>query len=160
MAEAIGWVLTPINLAISAFNFLWDAIDIVASAAGKIWDAFDASDITGSLKRIKGIFTDTFDNLWKALKTQFAGVFNSMIGMLNKIPGVNIDLMEVAPTTAPNLTTGNRAAAIQGGPVSHQISNNRGDKVTNNNVKQDITMHVDTLPTPGQLAEYNELAAG
>ncbi|ENU7736827.1 phage tail tape measure protein [Salmonella enterica] len=160
VAEAIGWILTPIKLAISWFNSLCDAIGIVARAAGKIWDAFDASDITGSLKRIKGIFTDTFDDLWKALKTQFAGVFNSMIGMLNKIPGVNIDLMEVAPTTAPTLTTGNRSAAIQGGPVSHQISNNRGDKVTNNNVKQDITLHVDTLPTPGQLAEYNELAAG
>lgn len=160
VAEAISWILTPIKLAISWFNFLCDAIGIVARAAGKIWDAFDASDITGSLKRIKGIFTDTFDDLWKALKTQFAGVFNSMIGMLNKIPGVNIDLMEVAPTTAPNLTTGNRAAAIQGGPVSNQISNSRGDKVTNNNVKQDITLHVDTMPTPGQLAEYNELAAG
>lgn len=160
VAEAIGWILTPIKLAISWFNFLIDAIGICARAAGKIWDAFDASDITGSLKRIKGIFTDTFDKLWKALRANFAGVFNSIVGMLNKLPGVNIDLMDVAPTTAPTLTTGNRAAAIPGGPVSSQISNSKSEKIIRSDVKQDITLHVDTMPTPGQLAEYSELAAG
>lgn len=161
VAEAIGLILTPINLAISWFNFLIDTIGIVSRAAGKIWDAFDASDITGSLKRIKGIFTDTFDELWKALKTQFAGTFNSIIGMLNKLPGVNIDLMEVAPTTAPTLTTGNRAAAIPGGPVSSQISNSKTEKVVSDHRSVNIhNLNVDTMPTPGQLAEYSELAAG
>lgn len=176
VAEAIGWILTPIKLAISAFNFLMDAIGIVGRAAGKIWDAFDASDITGSLKRIKGIFTDTFDELWKALKAQFAGTFNSIVGMLNKLPGVNIDLMDVtpvvapphgadpqkvAPTVAPALTTGNRAAAIPGGPISSQISNNRSEKVTNDHRSVNIqNLNVDTMTTPGQLAEYSELAAG
>ena len=161
VAEAIGLILTPINLAISYFNFLIDTIGIVSRAAGKIWDAFDASDITGSLKRIKGIFTDTFDDLWKALKTQFAGTFNSIIGMLNKLPGVNIDLMEVAPTAAPTLTTGNRAAAIPGGPVSSQISNSKTEKVVSDHRSVNIqNLNVDTMPTPGQLAEYSELAAG
>ncbi|HEC8458485.1 TPA: hypothetical protein R4C10_004942, partial [Salmonella enterica subsp. enterica serovar Poona] len=160
VAEAIGWILTPIKLAISWFNFLIDAIGICSRVAGKIWDAFDASDITGSLKRIKGIFTDTFDELWKALRANFAGVFNSIVGMLNKLPGVNIDLMDVAPAPAPDLTTGGRAMAVQGGPISHQINNNRGGNTVHNDVKQDITLHVDTMPTPGQLAEYSELAAG
>ncbi len=158
VAEAIGWILTPIKLAISWFNFLIDAIGICSRTAGKIWDAFDASDITGSLKRIKGIFTDTFDELWKALRANFAGVFNSIVGMLNKLPGVNIDLMDVAPTTAPTLTTGNRAAAIPGGPVSSQISNSRSEKVVYNDNKPNVTINVDTMPTPGQLAEWQEIA--
>ncbi|HFW4799889.1 TPA: phage tail protein, partial [Salmonella enterica subsp. diarizonae serovar 60-67:z35:-] len=81
---------------------------------------------------------------------------------LNKIPGVNISTAQQGPSPAPapGLLTGNRAAAIPGGPVSSQISNSRSEKIIRSDVKQDITLHVDTLPTPGQLAEYSELAAG
>ncbi|HAG0017486.1 TPA: phage tail tape measure protein [Salmonella enterica] len=161
VAEAVGWILTPIKIAVGAFNFLMDAINIVADAGGKIWDAFDSADIAGSLKRIKGIFTDTFDQLWNALKTQFAGVFNSMIGMLNKIPGVNIDLMEVAPTTPATLTTGQRATPVPGGPVGSQIASGKGGSVSHDNRSVNIqNLNVDTMPTPGQLAEYSELVTG
>ncbi|EAP5003483.1 hypothetical protein N4Z38_004650, partial [Salmonella enterica] len=62
---------------------------------------------------------------------------------------------------APDLITGNRSAAIQGGPVSHQISNNQNKGPTHIDRRVHIeNMHVDTLPTPGLLAEYNELTAG
>ncbi|EJJ4361719.1 hypothetical protein NI484_004976, partial [Salmonella enterica] len=55
----------------------------------------------------------------------------------------------------------NRSAAIQGGPVSHQISNNQNKGPTHIDRGVHIeNMHVETLATPGQLAEYNELAAG
>ncbi|HAK3332763.1 TPA: phage tail tape measure protein [Salmonella enterica] len=161
VAEAVGWILTPIKIAVGAFNFLMDTIGIVGAAGGEIWDAFDSADIAGSLKRIKGIFTDTFDQLWNALKTQFAGVFNSMIGMLNKIPGVNIDLMEVAPTTPATLTTGQQATPVPGGPVGSQIASSKGGSVSHDNRSVNIqNLNVDTMPTPGQLAEYSELVTG
>ncbi|EHN6228849.1 phage tail protein, partial [Salmonella enterica] len=103
-----------------------------------------------------------FDGIWASIKSTFTGTWNWIVEKLNKIPGVNISTAQqaVAPTPDPTLITGNRSAAIQGGPVSHQISHNRGGNVTSNNINQHIVQHINTLATPGQLAEYSELAAG
>ncbi|EBX4071086.1 phage tail tape measure protein [Salmonella enterica subsp. enterica] len=103
-----------------------------------------------------------FDGVWSAIKNTFLGTWNWIVEKLNKIPGVNISTaqQDIAPTQPPVLITGNRAAAIPGGPISSQISNNKSEKIIRGDVKQDITLHVDTMPTPGQLAEYSELAAG
>ncbi|ECM2620931.1 phage tail tape measure protein [Salmonella enterica subsp. enterica serovar Newport] len=103
-----------------------------------------------------------FDGVWSAIKNTFLGTWNWIVEKLNKIPGVNISTaqQDIAPTQPPVLITGNRATAIPGGPISSQISNNKSEKIIRGDVKQDITLHVDTMPTPGQLAEYSELAAG
>ncbi|MGG6129834.1 phage tail tape measure protein, partial [Salmonella enterica] len=72
-----------------------------------------------------------FDGVWSAIKNTFLGTWNWIVEKLNVIPGVNISTVQqnVAPTPQPALITGNRAAAIPGGPVSSQISNSRSEKV-------------------------------
>ncbi|WGE29414.1 phage tail tape measure protein [Edwardsiella tarda] len=160
VAEVIGWVLSPITLVSKLFGRLATIIHDVSIIAGHIWDNFDATDISGSLARIKKLFSTTFSNLWVDIKNQFIGTFNDIVGMLNKLPGINISLMSLAPTSSPSLITGGHRSAVPGGPITHQISNSQSDRSlhqTNNNT---ITLHVDTLPHPGQLAEYAELAAG
>ncbi|EIE5007037.1 phage tail tape measure protein [Salmonella enterica] len=157
--EAFKWLQSAIAPVVDWFNDAWKSIEDGWNDLTNWFKNFSLADTFGNITAGIG---KLFDGIWASIKSTFTGTWNWIVEKLNKIPGVNISTAQqaVAPTPAPDLITGNRSAAIQGGPVSHQISNNRGDKVTNNNVKQDITMHVDTLPTPGQLAEYNELAAG
>ncbi|EAB5049309.1 replication endonuclease [Salmonella enterica] len=157
--EAFHVLQKVINAVVGWFDDAWSSIKAGWDKLTNWFKNFSLADTFGNITAGIG---KLFDGIWKSIKSTFTGTWNWIVEKLNKIPGVNISTAQqtVAPTPAPDLITGNRSAAIQGGPVSHQISNNRGDKVTNNNVKQDITMHVDTLPTPGQLAEYNELAAG
>ncbi|ELL4543923.1 phage tail tape measure protein [Salmonella enterica] len=157
--EAFHVLLKVINAVVGWFDDAWNSIKAGWDKLTSWFKNFSLADTFGNITAGIG---KLFDGIWNSIKSTFTGTWNWIVEKLNKIPGVNISTAQqnVAPTPAPDLITGNRSAAIQGGPVSHQISNNRGDKVTNNNVKQDITMHVDTLPTPGQLAEYNELAAG
>ncbi|EHG4041636.1 phage tail protein, partial [Salmonella enterica] len=157
--EAFHVLQKVINAVVGWFDDAWSSIKAGWDKLTNWFKNFSLADTFGNITAGIG---KLFDGIWKSIKSTFTGTWNWIVEKLNKIPGVNISTAQqtVAPTPAPDLITGNRSAAIQGGPVSHQISNNRGDKVTNNNVKQDITMHVDTLPTPGQLAEYNELTAG
>ncbi|ENR6908656.1 phage tail tape measure protein [Salmonella enterica] len=157
--EAFHILLKVINAVVGWFDDAWNSIKAGWDGLTNWFKNFSLADTFGNITAGIG---KLFDGIWASIKSTFTGTWNWIVEKLNKIPGVNISTAQqaVAPTPAPDLITGNRSAAIQGGPVSHQISNNRGDKVTNNNVKQDITLHVDTLPTPGQLAEYNELAAG
>lgn len=157
--EAFCALLKVINAVVGWFDDAWNSIKAGWDNLTNWFKNFSLADTFGNITAGIG---KLFDGIWDSIKSSFTGTWNWIAEKLNKIPGVNISTAQqtVAPTPAPELITGNRSAAIQGGPVSHQISNNRGDKVTNNNVKQDITLHVDTLATPGQLAEYSELAAG
>ncbi|EFU6568944.1 phage tail tape measure protein [Salmonella enterica] len=157
--EAFHVLQKILNAVVGWFDDAWNSIK---AGWDKLTNWFKNFSLTDTFGNITAGIGRLFDGIWASVKSTFTGTWNWIVEKLNKIPGVNISTAQqtVAPTPAPDLITGNRAAAIQGGPVSHQISNNRGDKVTNNNVKQDITLHVDTLATPGQLAEYQELAAG
>ncbi|HAT1683845.1 TPA: phage tail tape measure protein [Klebsiella oxytoca] len=130
------------------------------------WDNLTAWFQNFSLAESFGKVTEgigkLFDGIWAAIKKTFLGTWNWIVEKLNKIPGVNISTAatDVAPVPAPVLTSGAKALPVPGGPVNHQISKARDGKPTPQDVKQNITLNVDQMPTPGQLAEYSELAAG
>ncbi|EHI7917015.1 phage tail protein, partial [Salmonella enterica] len=157
--EAFHILQKVINAVVGWFDDAWKSIEDGWNDLTNWFKNFSLADSFGNITAGIG---KLFDGVWSAIKNTFLGTWNWIVEKLNVIPGVNISTVQqnVAPTPQPELTTGNRAAAIPGGPVSSQISNSKSEKVIKNDVKQDITLHVDTMPTPGQLAEYSELAAG
>ncbi|EGC8526027.1 phage tail tape measure protein [Salmonella enterica subsp. enterica serovar Louisiana] len=148
-----------VNAVVGWFDDAWRSIKDGWDNLTNWFKNFSLADTFGNITAGIG---KLFDGVWSAIKNTFLGTWNWIVEKLNKIPGVNISTaqQDIAPTQPPALITGNRAAAIPGGPVSSQISNSKSEKIIRSDVKQDITLHVDTMPTPGQLAEYSELAAG
>ncbi|EHL2774322.1 phage tail tape measure protein [Salmonella enterica subsp. enterica serovar Hvittingfoss] len=157
--QAFKWLQSAIAPVVDWFNDAWKSIEDGWNNLTNWFKNFSLADSFGNITAGIGRL---FDGIWDAIKKTFLGTWNWIVEKLNVIPGVNISTVQqnVAPTPQPALITGNRAAAIPGGPVSSQISNSRSEKIIRSDVKQDITLHVDTMPTPGQLAEYSELAAG
>ncbi|EBA9305151.1 phage tail tape measure protein [Salmonella enterica] len=157
--EAFHVLLKVINAVVGWFDDAWNSIKAGWDGLTNWFKNFSLADTFGNITAGIG---KLFDGVWNTIKNTFTGTYNWIIEKLNKIPGVNISTVQqnVAPTPDPALITGNRSAAIQGGPVSHQISHNRGGNVTSTNINQHIVQHINTLATPGQLSEYNELSAG
>ncbi|EAO3205858.1 TPA: phage tail tape measure protein [Salmonella enterica] len=158
--EAFHVLLKVINAVVGWFDDAWNSIKAGWDGLTNWFKNFSLADTFGNITAGIG---KLFDGVWNTIKNTFTGTYNWIIEKLNKIPGVNISTAQqaVAPTPDPTLITGNRSAAIQGGPVSHQISHNQNKGPTHIDRGVHIeNMHVETLATPGQLAEYNELAAG
>ncbi|HGG6427034.1 TPA: phage tail tape measure protein [Salmonella enterica subsp. enterica serovar Kottbus] len=157
--EAFHILQKVINAVVGWFDDAWKSIEDGWNALTNWFKNFSLADTFGNITAGIGRL---FDGIWESIKQTFSGTWNWIVEKLNKIPGVNISTapQDVAPAPAPDLTTGGRAMAVQGGPISHQINNSRGGNTIHNDVKQYITQHIDTMPTPGQMAEYSELAAG
>ncbi|HFW5072146.1 TPA: phage tail tape measure protein [Salmonella enterica subsp. diarizonae serovar 61:l,v:z35] len=158
--QAFKWLQSAIAPVVDWFNDAWKSIEDGWNALTNWFKNFSLADSFGNITAGIG---KLFDGIWDAIKKTFLGTWNWIVEKLNVIPGVNISTVQqnVAPTPQPALITGNRAAAIPGGPVSSQISNSKTEKVVSDHRSVNIqNLNVDTMPTPGQLAEYSELAAG
>ncbi|EBQ9004569.1 phage tail protein [Salmonella enterica] len=158
--QAFKWLQSAIAPVVGWFSDTWKSIEDGWNALTNWFKNFSLADSFGNITAGIG---KLFDGIWDAIKKTFSGTWNWIVEKLNKIPGVNISTaqQDIAPTQPPALITGNRAAAIPGGPVSSQISNSKTEKVVNDHRSVNIqNLNVDTMTTPGQLAEYSELAAG
>ncbi|EOV0286237.1 phage tail tape measure protein [Salmonella enterica] len=157
--QAFKWLQSAIAPVVGWFNDAWKSIE---NGWNNLTNWFKNFSLADSFGNITAGIGKLFDGIWDAIKKTFLGTWNWIVEKLNVIPGVNISTVQqnVAPTPQPALTTGNRAAAIPGGPVSSQISNSRSEKVVYNDNKPNVTINVDQMPTPGAMAEWNELAAG
>ncbi|EBY0875808.1 phage tail protein [Salmonella enterica subsp. enterica serovar Chester] len=158
--QAFKWLQSAIAPVVGWFSDTWKSIEDGWNALTNWFKNFSLADSFGNITARIG---KLFDGIWDAIKKTFSGTWNWIVEKLNKIPGVNISTaqQDIAPTQPPALITGNRAAAIPGGPVSSQISNSKTEKVVSDHRSVNIqNLNVDTMPTPGQLAEYSELAAG
>ncbi|END3473485.1 phage tail tape measure protein [Salmonella enterica] len=157
--QAFKWLQSAIAPVVDWFNDAWKSIEDGWNNLTNWFKNFSLADSFGNITAGIG---KLFDGIWDAIKKTFLGTWNWIVEKLNVIPGVNISTVQqnVTPTPQPALITGNRAAAIPGGPVSSQISNSRSEKVVYNDNKPNVTINVDQMPTPGAMAEWNELAAG
>lgn len=157
--QAFKWLQSAIAPVVGWFSDAWKSIEDGWNDLTGWFKNFSLADTFGNITAGIGRL---FDGVWAAIKNTFLGTWNWIVEKLNVIPGVNISTVQqnVAPTPQPALITGNRAAAIPGGPVSSQISNNKSEKVIYNDNKPNVTINVDQMPTPGAMAEWNELAAG
>ncbi|ECP9801154.1 phage tail tape measure protein, partial [Salmonella enterica] len=120
--QAFKWLQSAIAPVVGWFSDTWKSIEDGWNALTNWFKNFSLADSFGNITAGIG---KLFDGIWDAIKKTFSGTWNWIVEKLNKIPGVNISTaqQDIAPTQPPALITGNRAAAIPGGPVSSQISN-------------------------------------
>ncbi|EGK7843447.1 phage tail tape measure protein, partial [Salmonella enterica] len=125
--QAFKWLQSAIAPVVGWFSDTWKSIEDGWNALTNWFKNFSLADSFGNITAGIG---KLFDGIWDAIKKTFSGTWNWIVEKLNKIPGVNISTaqQDIAPTQPPALITGNRAAAIPGGPVSSQISNSKTEK--------------------------------
>lgn len=172
-AEVVQWLA-------GVFGSAWDSI-----VAG--WNSFIAL-LTGfsPSKALSGMasgIVTMFDNIWQTIKGGFLKSWNWIVGKLNKIPGVDIELSPVVnpvnpkvaggvippvmqnnyaggiqqSLTANTLSTGGQLKGVDRGGISSTIS--RNSKAVTDNSQNINELHVHTTEpfTPGLLMEWQEL---
>jgi hypothetical protein len=114
----------------------------------------------------KNTITDVFKGLWDYLKNSFAQTYNWIVDKLNMIPGVDIEMKNVAPEitpggtqpgSAPLLTGGSLQSTGRGGimgQVSQSTNNSNSAKTQNIST---INFNVAQPLTPQALQENMEL---
>jgi TP901 family phage tail tape measure protein len=75
---------------------------------GEAWDAlckwFEGFSLADTFSSMVDSISNMFSALWDSLKGSFASVYNGIVSGLNKLPGVNIDMMEVQKTVVEPAT--------------------------------------------------------
>jgi hypothetical protein len=114
-------------------------------------------------------FVDTignvFSGLWNSLIQSFGKTYNWIVGKLNKIPGVNIDLKPVGDA-APDVSglagpAGLNAPQMERGGIGKTITSGAQSKVTDNSRKiGQVNIYPQNGETFDTLMESRELAAG
>lgn len=147
-----------------AMDYLWNAIK-------QGWNAVIGYFSTRSPLEVFTDFADAitgvFESLWNYLTASFGKTYNWIVSKLNKIPGVNIELKEIAPDgplqieapVAPVISApaGVTPPRIEAGGIAKTITtNNRAERAT-------YVGEVNILPqnqeTFDSLMESRELAA-
>lgn len=138
----------------AAFKLIMTYVNYVAGVFEWAW-----SQITGGWKNVCGYFEnfsfiDTFNNavdsiaslflgLWESIKNQFAGVYNSIVAKLNKIPGVNIELKTISePAPIPGASG---KPLLTGGQVKNNGRNGGLKQSLNSNSSVDNSRNIQTL---------------
>ncbi|MEX0445955.1 phage tail tape measure protein [Xenorhabdus sp. SGI246] len=77
------------------FGAVWDWI---AEGWNNLCNWFSSFSLADTFSNMVDSVSNLFSGLWDWLKASFAGIYNCIVGKLNKLPGVNIDMMEVQKT--------------------------------------------------------------
>ena len=85
----IGGVVIAIFALKKGFDFLMDNIDVVKEKLGLFAD---------KIMEIPGQIADFFKSVFTKIKNFFIDAINSVIGLVNKLPGVEIEKLEREPT--------------------------------------------------------------
>ena len=141
------------------------------------WNSFIAL-LTGfsPLESLAGMATGIvtlFSNIWETIKGSFLKSWNWIVGKLNNIPGVNID-MAVGGVPQPNvdlaggqqnllttntLSTGGEFKGVDKGGISKTISSSNKSVTDNSRKVGTVNIYPKETMTPGQLMEWQELGA-
>lgn len=152
---------------------LSDAFTFVVDWLSETWDDFidffsDFSFIE-SFTKVGDALMDTFSAAWKSIKNMGIGVINSIIEKLNRMPGVNIELIKyesiessvkasVDPAVSP--LKGSVVNNLEPGGLSKEIRNSKSQSVDNSQNINSVVFNVDNPMTPAQLQEWNYIYAG
>lgn len=97
VAAAFDVILYPITLLIDAINWLVEMWPDVVAGWNSVCASFAEFSFVDSLKAGIEAVGQLFSALWESIKQQFFGVFNGIVEQLNKIPGVDIELLGGTP---------------------------------------------------------------
>ncbi|MHC5175231.1 phage tail tape measure protein [Serratia rhizosphaerae] len=156
----------------AAFKVVAEAVSWVADLFGKAWayiadgwnsftellSGFSITDALGGMAEgVKALFS----KVWTAVKNGAAGALNWVFEKLNKIPGVNISMIEdakAAPALENTLSTGGQLKGIEAGGINKTLSANNKSVTDNSKRIESVTINNNGGMTPGQLMEWQELA--
>lgn len=154
MAEIVG----------EAFSQAWD---LIIEGWENLTAWFDDFSFTDSFAAMAKGITDIFSGVWKWLEESFTSVYNSIVDVLNYLPGVNIETkstgtVDGAPATASaaGLLIGSQLKDVEKGGISRQISNNRTQSVDNSKRYDTVNINVTNGMSPTDLAEWTALENG
>lgn len=127
-----------------AFRFITGVLDNLKTVAGSV------------IEGIKGMFA----GLWAWLKNSAMESLNWMIGKMNKIPGVSIDLIETAGPELPGLSppAGMNAPSIGSGGLARSLTKN-SSRSENSTYVGEINVHAQDGATLQSILESAELVA-
>ena len=116
----LGAVVIAIIALKKGFDFLMDNIDVVKEKLGAFADA---------VMEIPGKISDFFTSIFTKIKNFFIDAINSVIGLVNKLPGVEIEKLEREPeqTDTPVLTQEQKDAKVSMTDDSAYIVPNKED---------------------------------
>lgn len=181
VAQAIGLILSPIQLVITQFGHLFDAMGIIKQGWLDVIAVFNLASPIESFQKMGEVINNVFAGLWDVIKASFSDTYNWIVEKLNMLPGVSIEAMNIASTsttaampTAAALTTGGATAVpasftpdlLTGGTATGVGSKgvlagnavNAGSKtIDNRKTYGDTTIQVQQMPTPTQLREWQEM---
>ncbi|EPT3102537.1 hypothetical protein ACVQD4_004202 [Citrobacter freundii] len=102
--------------------------------------------------------------MWQVIKASFIDTFNWIVSGLNKLPGIDIDLMQTAQahpavpaSLAPELLTGGTAQGVgrNGVQAAGAVSNGQ-TTIDQRKTFGNTTIQVQQMPTPALLREWQE----
>lgn len=164
VAQAIGLILSPIQLVITWAGHLFDAIGIIKQGWLEVIAAFNLSSPIESFKNMSSAIGNMFSGLWQVIKASFSDTFNWIVSGLNKLPGIDIDLMQTAQahpavpaSLAPELLTGGTAQGVgrNGVQAAGAVSNGQ-TTIDQRKTFGNTTIQVQQMPTPALLREWQE----
>lgn len=163
VAGAIGLILTPLQWVISLASWLGDVFTQACGAITAGWqntcDFFAGlTPVEGFIKMI-GAIRGLFDGLWTYLKESFNGTYNWIVGMLNKLPGIDIELRQAGGQSAPQLP-GLTPPQIPLGGISKTITSGGSSVTDNRKTYGDIYIQPQNRETWDAITESRELNAG
>ena len=122
-----------ISAVISLAPFIGIALAVVAGLIAWIAvikyvrDNFDTlqeklSNFGDAIMEIPGKISDFFTSIFAKIKNFFIDAINSVIGLINKIPGVEIEKIEKEPEGIDNSSVGNQDAAFTSGNLDQRVN--------------------------------------
>lgn len=157
VAMAINWILSPMEIVMGYLAFLKKGLSIVAMGFLDIWDSIDVSRPLESMKNIANGILKIFGNLWELVKQSFSNAWGWIIGKLNMLPGVNIELPE-QNNTDTSLLTGSRATTVGPGGIGAQLLSHSENKNNIDNSTRVVNVSVQDA-SPENISEWMELHA-
>ncbi|CAI2062872.1 phage tail tape measure protein, TP901 family, core region [Serratia quinivorans] len=160
---AFQWLMGIVDQVGAMFSSTWE---IIKEGWQNVVNFFMGLSPVQAFTDFKNTITDVFKGLWDYLKNSFAHTYNWIVDKLNMIPGVDIEMKNVAPEitpggtqpgSAPLLTGGSLQSTGRGGimgQVSQSTNNSNSAKTQNIST---INFNVAQPLTPQALQENMEL---
>lgn len=168
-AIGINLMSWPILLIIGAIGLLVVAGYYLIKNWEKVWGSILAGwhsvvegisefSIIDGLQNMAISVGNIFSNLWDWLRQSFLESYDWIIGKLNKIPGVTIDIAEnnhTSPIAQNTLSTGNRLIGVDKG-LSKSITNQSKNVTDNSRMIGTVNINSQQPFTPEMLLEWQE----
>ena len=152
---AFQWVAKAINDMGKWFTWAWYHIKSGWYAVVNYFSTYSPLD---ALKNLASGILNIFSNLWELVKQSFSDSWGWIVGKLNMIPGVNIDMPESTGNSEGSVLTGGKAISTGPGGIAAEMQNNSESQTTIDNSRRVVNVNVQD-PSPARLNEWMELHA-